>query len=247
MNRTNDSSIDIAALTAQGARENNEDAFRVVETAKATMVLVADGLGGYEGGERASKAVCDVMESCFLAYPEVEEANVRRMIVAAHDAVCDLQKNGGSMKSTLCALLWSDTQRILAHVGDTRGYLFSKADIVHMTSDHSVAMQAVRMQELKMSALRKSPDRNKLLRTMGGDSVRADLFTWTSDEPVDRALLCTDGFWENVLEKEMCRTAKKSGNAREWLANMEHILCRKKDPSQDNYTAVAVVAKVSGT
>lgn len=116
-----------------------------------------------------------------------------------------------------------------------------------MTSDHSVAMQAVRMQELKMSALRKSPDRNKPLRTVGGDSVRADLFTWTSDEPVDRALLCTDGFWENVLEKEMCRTAKKTGNAREWLANMEHILCRKKDPAQDNYTAVAVVAKVSGT
>lgn len=61
---------DIAAITAQGARENNEDSYRAEQTEEALLLLVADGLGGYEGGEKASAVVADVCASCFHAFPK---------------------------------------------------------------------------------------------------------------------------------------------------------------------------------
>ena len=239
-------SMDIAALSAQGKRENNEDTYRMEHADEALMLLVADGLGGHEGGEEASMTAAEVCASCFHAYPKATEENVRRMFEAAEDAVEELQKEkNGNMRTTLTIFLASPEGMLLAHAGDTRGYFFSGGKILYQTPDHSVAGQSVLLKELKEKKIRSSPDRHKLLRTIGGGSVRPAVHMLPNDyanaggAPQTAVLLCSDGFWENVTEKEMLRTLKKAESAADWLRRMEEIIVKRDAPGQDNYTAVA--------
>ena len=133
---------------------------------------------------------------------------------------------------------------IIAHSGDSRFYSFGLLGITHMTRDHSVSQMAVDMGEITHDEIRISPDRNKVLHCLGGSEFKVVIQRQKRKRYSHKGmLLCTDGFWQNVKEKEMMDTFRRSKDAEQWLEKMTSILRAKQDETQDNYSAIVIMDK----
>jgi serine/threonine protein phosphatase PrpC len=129
------------------------------------------------------------------------------------------------------------------HIGDSRLYVFRKGTLPWRTYDHSVVNVLYKTGRIKEKEIRRHPDRNKLLRVIGeAESFKPEI----CEEPVqleagDAVLMCTDGFWEFVLEKEMKRVLSQSKSPENWLRGMERLILRRAKKGHDNYSAIAVI------
>ena len=145
------------------------------------------------------------------------------------------------MKTTIAALWFNNERAIVAHVGDTRIYQFRKSKIVYQSIDHSVSQMAVMVGEITQDELRGHIDRNRLLRALGAsEKVKPDVRS-LSLLPGDAFLVCTDGFWELILEDEMLEDLENSSIANQWLANMRKRIENRISTKGDNHTAVAII------
>ena len=234
------------SLSNQGGRGHNEDYTMALSLGDTYCRVVADGLGGHHGGEVASRIACEVAIKSFQANPAVTSEAVNQHIRNADDAIRQQQRvNGaqGQMKSTIVILVANASQAVYGHVGDTRLYHFRAGRVFQQTKDHSMPQKLVDAGEIAPSDVRHHDDRSRLLRALGEDQpVRASVIS----EPVligrgDAFLLCTDGFWENVIEAEMEIDLSKSASPAEWLKYMEDRLQERVSGGFDNYTAAAVL------
>ncbi len=157
------------------------------------------------------------------------------------------QENAGnSMKTTVTCLTLTDQSARFAHVGDSRIYYFEKAKYVLRSQDHSVPQMLVNRGEIREKDIRHHEDRSSLLRVMGTewDAPKYQVVEGISLTKRSSFLLCSDGFWELIDEKMMCKTLKKAGSPEEWLANMEKIVLEKgRGTNMDNYSAIAVFVR----
>ena len=112
-----------------------------------------------------------------------------------------------SMKTTAVVLLTDNEKAIWAHIGDSRLYVFRKNKIVLRTLDHSVPQMLVSSGDIKEKEIRNHPDRNRLLRVMGVPWKRQEyeISEIRSLSECQAFLLCSDGFWEYITEKMMCK------------------------------------------
>lgn len=235
--------ISVAKITNPGGRAINDDTVCIFEDKKAAHVFVGDGLGGYAGGQQASMAAGDVlMRSCKEQSMLTKEA-LLEAAERAQGAVLELQeKTEGNMKTTMVYLAIEGESARWMHIGDSRLYRFENGKLAFQTSDHSVSQMAVRMGEITPEQIRFHEDRNRVLRALGGESAKAEV-----SEPLKIGrgktafLLCTDGFWEYVYEKEMEQTLRQAKTPEQWLQSMEQILKERVSGDNDNYTAAAVL------
>lgn len=222
-----------------GGRENNEDACLAKSKWRRHLFIVADGLGGHKDGQIASRTAVNSIAD-FLWKNKKGEIN--EAIEFANEAVKAKQESHGSrMKTTVAVAYFNGGQAVLAHVGDTRIYGFSNGKIVFRTVDHSASQLAVFAGEITDSEIRGHADRNLLIRTIGAaDTIKADV-TVTSDSQFDAFLLCTDGFWEYVIENEMEETLAQSKSAKAWVNAMAEIHASRAPSDCDNNSALAVI------
>ncbi len=227
----------IAAYSAIGRRKNNEDAFCAHLSDRGLLAVVCDGLGGHENGEYASRKAVDVIRLLLEGQPLSEDL-LEDAVLSAHDAIIDLHRERPEAMTTV-TVLWSDGETALAaHVGDSRIYQFRDGEVLFQSTDHSVSQLAVMAGDITLEQIRSHKDRNKLIRVLGGQQPpRVDLNTLRM-LPGDRFLLCSDGFWETIIEPEMLRLALLSPDAEGWLAAMRAVA---EPAASDNNTAVAVV------
>lgn len=235
--------IEYACCTFPGDRECNEDSVKISEMEKGYCFIVADGLGGHGKGEVASALVCDAATD-FFATADVED--IYGLFDVAQEKLLAKQKEEGvrdAMKTTMNVLTVSDKRIRWGHVGDSRTYYFKKNRLVSYTKDHSVPQMMVSMGELKEKDIRHHEDRNRLLRVMGTEWSKPQ---YTIEEPLKQEtkqafLMCTDGFWELIEEKEMIKTLKKAHSPKEWLEAMTEIVqSNGAEYDMDNYTALAI-------
>ena len=232
--------INVSYYTARGGREINQDSVSLLEDGLNTLALVADGLGGHQDGEVASKQAVATLNRQLHSVRLSEEALVEAVCQANAD-IHALQTPGRKMRTTIAALWLSDGLAVAANVGDTRIYQFRDGNIVYQSMDHSVAQMAVLIGELKPEDIRQSPDKNKLIRVLGeADTPKVDTQV-LSLKAGDRFLLCTDGFWGEVTENEMLTAMAKTSSAQEWLDQMRWNITAFEDESQDNHTAIALI------
>lgn len=240
--------ITSALYTNQGKRTVNEDTvhyFTCEDTQSGEQIhvaLVSDGLGGHGDGEVASKLAVETVEKCFILYPEFSEDNIYQIIQAAHQNILALHSEERNCKATIVAAFIKNDEVIVAHSGDSRFYSFGRFGITHRTRDHSVSQMAVDMGVITHDDIPHSPDRNRVLHCLGGTEFKADVQTLKKQKHKG-ILLCTDGFWENVSEKEMLASLRKSKNADKWLEKMIQVLQEKEDEKQDNYSAIVILNK----
>lgn len=221
-----------------GTRKNNQDSFVVCEGKNGLTAAVADGLGGYKGGELASKLFVEELERAF----ESDGFDLKETVGTANELILEAQSElENKMKTTAAAVWLNGEQAVVANVGDSRIYAFKDAEIVFQSIDHSVAQMCVDYGEITADQIRDHEDRCILTRSLGGrEDVEIDVYIIDISE-IDSILICSDGFWEHVVEKEMCDALKESETVQQWLGKM--CLCREQNVGQDNDNNTAVVIK----
>jgi serine/threonine protein phosphatase PrpC len=227
---------DSAGKTDAGRkRRRNEDAFVL----DPPLFAVADGMGGAQAGEVASRLAAAAFREFHEADgldPEervaaiVQEAN-RRIYERARS---DAQVSG--MGTTITAALLSDASVALGHVGDSRGYRLRQGVLEQLTEDHSLVADLVRSGRLTPEEADTHPQRSVITRALGTDpEVDVDTFT-VEAEPGDMFLLCSDGLTTMVAEDEIVETIARSGTLEE--ATKALVKAANRAGGEDNITVV---------
>lgn len=223
-----------------GNRSCNEDSYLAMEREWGYLFAVADGLGGHGSGDIASKIVVDTLKVFFSAGPDfdlcqaLEEAN-RRIIG-------EQQRLGNDMMSTVAAAWVKAENSVFAHVGDSRIYVFDGKKIVFQTKDHSIAQIAVDHGDITYEQIRDYAGRNALLNAIGLDKGLAISTKEIHNDSFDKLLLCTDGFWEYVREREMSKTGTKlcRNACSYWIKKLMKIQKKRVPQGDDNATLIVV-------
>jgi PPM family protein phosphatase len=186
------------------ARRANEDAF----FAHAPVFAVADGMGGAQAGEVASRTVVDCLRRGLPdgGSPEerlaalAEEANGLIHRKAAED------EERAGMGTTLTAAYVDEDAVSFGHVGDSRAYLFRDARLQQLTNDHSLVGEMVRRGKLTAEQAEEHPQRSIITRALGPEpAVEVDHMT-TYARDGDVFLLCSDGLTSMLSDEQIGRT-----------------------------------------
>ena len=236
--------VTFASITNTGGRAVNEDSVRACEKDGRHLFALADGLGGHGGGEVASQYAVETCDQVFQAGGGLEDC-----FWAAQNGLLEEQARMGAsdeMKTTLALLRLDGDMARWGHVGDSRVYRFSGSQLAARTLDHSVPQMLVMSGELREKQIRRHEDRNRLLRVLGieWNSPKFELSGETPLTPGDSYLLCSDGFWDWIVEKQMLRLLKQSQSPEQWLTRMEaEVLKHGRGHDMDNYSAIAVFVR----
>ena len=234
-------------ISKPGGRDVNEDSVSVTESKGHTCFVVADGLGGHGGGDVASQLAVRAFETVFSGSEGPPAELLSQAFARAQADILQEQQRLGlpsQMKTTVVALVLQDGQAIWGHIGDSRLYAFERGKVKLRTLDHSVPQMLVLSREISEKDIRGHPDRNRLLRVLGiaGELPRYELSEVQLTGQIQAFLLCSDGFWELITEKEMGKMLKKSRTPMEWLKQMQEIVeQRGQGTDMDNYSAIAVM------
>lgn len=229
------------AYTNQGGRDHNEDSIRANWDERRTVLVLADGLGGHGGGERASALAAEAVCTQCLSSQTVDEAALAEMVRQANQAVLEGQREPGleEMRTTLVALCLEGEQATWAHVGDSRLYRVSQGEITQLTKDHSVTYRKYLGGEITRMDVYHDDDRSSLLRVLGREPCVPETGT---DEirPGDAFLLCSDGFWEYVYQEEILADRLKSALPEQWAQRMLLRHIRRTPEGNDNFSLITV-------
>lgn len=219
-----DSRLVVGAATEPGTvREENEDAVHTgtvplltgttpdVETVsppgELAILAVADGMGGYQRGEVASRMALDAL---IERLSSADTTDLVLMLKQAFRLANERIYAGGSvdgehnmMGTTLVAGLVNGTEIAIGNVGDSRAYLVRANSLTQITQDHSLVAEQVAMGAMTPQEARDSQHRNIITRALGHrQRVEADYYELTL-LPDDRLLLSSDGLHDFVEEDEM--------------------------------------------
>lgn len=238
--------ITYTVFTDRGGREVNEDSARVFEKEGKKCLVLCDGLGGHGKGEVASALVVEAVGQIFNSAQKIDEDFLRSAFQLSQEALIDEQIRQDAktdMKTTAVAMYIDGNKVQWGHIGDSRLYAFAKNKVKLRTLDHSVPQMLVFAREIKEKQIRNHPDRNRLLRVMGieWEKPMYELAEQTQLEKYQAFLLCSDGFWELIDEKQMCKLLKSSSTVEEWMQAMVEVIRQNGiGKNMDNYTAIAL-------
>ena len=192
----------IYAKTNKGLiRLSNQDSLLIAHNTYS----VADGMGGHKGGETASRMAVQVMkDSLYGQTPSPEKLTAA--FSAANERVYDMQKKNSALSGmgTTMTLLWEAEKEVLiAHVGDSRAYLYRDGKLTQKTEDHSVVAELVRNKIITPEMALTHPYRSVITRALGTDpAVETDIIT-VEKKKDDLWLVCSDGLYNMVPDDQM--------------------------------------------
>lgn len=233
------------SISESGGRSRNEDCVGFRQKGNTACFVLADGLGGHRKGEVASSFLVNMILTEFEA--DNSDADfLHKTLAKAQKLLLQKQYEEGmkdQMMSTVVCLVIAEDFLQWAYCGDSRLYYFDKRKLACRTLDHSVAQMLALSGQIKERQIRFHEDRNRLLRAMGMscEKVLFEVMPPVSRKSGQCFLLCTDGFWEYILEKEMTKCLRKASSVQDWLAQMEQIVLENASTCEmDNYSAIAV-------
>lgn len=209
--------LEVSGRTDVGrVRPHNEDNFGYDES--LGIFVVCDGMGGHAAGEVASQIAVDSIIEYFRdqnpsASPEASLADApmgARMLAEAvkkaNDAILRYaSENVGTsgMGTTLVAARFSDNKFSIAHVGDSRIYLYRDGELLQLTEDHSLVMEQVRRGMLTLDEAKQSSAQNIITRALGTDETTLPDLGEFPAQPGDILLMTTDGVLRHVSDEEI--------------------------------------------
>jgi len=210
--------FELALLSDVGTnRESNEDSCgHYVESPESVMFAVADGIGGYEGGEVASAMAIAVTIESYRESPVAWGASkrihraVQRANIEIHNralTVPELRRMG----TTLTAVVVDAGVLHAAHVGDCRLYLIRRGKIRQITKDHTMVQERVRMGLMSADRARYHPERSALTRSIGHELiVSVDRITLPLEQN-DRLIVCSDGLHGVLHDRDLEQMLRDRG------------------------------------
>jgi len=240
---------DIFAISRRGGRNHNDDYCGYIKSQSGLFLALADGLGGYAGGQTASRIAVTAALSVAAQSKKGDdpEGIVGDAFKASHKAIIDKQKENleiSHMRTTMVSLsITGDGKTNYAHVVDSRLYIFREGDIFRQTLDHSVPQLLVSSGKMNEDKIRMSTNRNQLLHSLG--DIKDDEIDFGPDcilKPGDAILMCSDGFWQYVYEGDILAMLKWAPSAKHWVLRMEDLLLdATTNKDNDNYSALAMI------
>lgn len=193
-------------------RQFNEDFYAcTVDESGRVLAIVADGMGGHQAGDVASlMAVEGILRELHDLKPELEREDARERLMNAllvtNEAVfkhaAEHPECNGMGTTVVCALI-DDQGGVLAHVGDSRIYLYNADGLKQQTEDHTLVQELMKSGQITFEQAAIHPQRNVIMRALGTEKdVRIDLgeFSWEQD---DVLLLCSDGLTNKVSKTQI--------------------------------------------
>jgi serine/threonine protein phosphatase PrpC len=235
-------------------RSHNEDAVCVAVLAtpapcqlhEPLLLAVADGMGGEEAGEVASRIAIETLRAeTQRLYDEgcvPDEGRIPDIVACINDAIADeAQRRGHAMGTTLVFALLHEGRAFLANVGDSRIYLWRRNEdkLVRLVKDHSLVQSFVDHGYIADHERYSHPHRNLITRSLGDSNTGV-----SDDNPVlklqhgDWLLLCSDGLWEMVRDEAMLLVLRRAPNPQR--ACDELITQANRNGGEDNITAAIV-------
>lgn len=209
--------IELGSLSDVGChRENNEDRYSYWEPAdddqfqsKGRLAIIADGMGGYEGGQEASRLAVEAIEEVYADTPDSEpQALLVSAFQAAHQRIQEHANERPAlhgMGTTCTAIALLGHHLYYAHVGDSRLYLIRNGSISRLSHDHSYVSRLVEHGVISSEEAESHPQRHILTAALGAG---AEITPDTPEQPLaldegDVLVLCTDGLWGLVHDDEI--------------------------------------------
>ena len=227
--------VEQAGLTDVGRqREANEDTFVIDEP----LFAVADGMGGAQAGEVASKMAKEVLEAGDEDAGTPEERLIR-MIRNANQRIYRLASHEESrrgMGTTTTAAILEGRCVTVGHVGDSRAYRLRDESLEQLTHDHSLVSELVRSGQLTPEAAENHPQRSIITRALGPEAdVEVDAHSHAARDG-DVYLLCSDGLTGMVSDEEIATHLRNSGSLREAAETL--VRAANQAGGMDNITVV---------
>ena len=205
------------------------------------LFIVADGMGGHNAGDYASRRAVEVMvreirESRAVEPPAIFEQAIRsanqELLARARE---DVRLEGMGTTAVLASL--ADRKLWVANVGDSRLYVVNE-DMTQVTVDHSLVEELVRMGKIEEAEAREHPDKNLITRAIGAsEEVTADVFEVDVKEG-DFILLCSDGLTNMLKDEEIQSIVRSQKNVREKVEEL--VADADANGGKDNITAILI-------
>lgn len=250
--------LEIVRLTNVGLmREHNEDA--IASDATMGLVILADGMGGYQAGEVASEMavlsiVAELKEAMLNFHAnlthDVRELEAQLIIDAvnnANSAIFAASQNFpqcAGMGTTLVMGLFSNNRLLVGHIGDSRMYCLRRQILTQLTEDHSLLQEQINAGLLTYVQAKSAPNRNLVTRALGVDTeVELELNDYEV-EINDVYLLCSDGL-SDLLDDEIIQSTLNARLPSLTAAAEALVQLANDNGGKDNISVILVKVKCS--
>jgi len=238
--------IEFYQLTSIGDRGINQDCMAHKIECDYSFFVVADGLGGHHAGEKASLFFCQGLYRQAPKYQQLvlKSPDKAKEILAAwvSAAIDDMEKLfSGDVKATdshtTCVVLYLDDNiAATIHCGDSRIYRLNEKQVLWRTKDHSLIQKQLDDGTITEREMGLHPEQNQLTRSITiQKKFKPDINIYPPIQKGETFLLCTDGFWEFIKEKDLLQLAAYGSDLNELkkMAKMMHFRAQGKS---DNLT-----------
>lgn len=196
-------------------RDENQDSFFVHSfDNKVGFAIICDGMGGQSGGNIASSMACSIISEKLLKETSLENATdeqIKELLIESVSIAntevyqTSLTQSGcKGMGTTLVLLLVIESRVYIAHIGDSRAYIYKDGELFQLTRDHSLVQELVEQGKITEDDAKTHPNKNMITRALGV-SIRVDIdYLETDIRSGEKILLCTDGL-TNMVDDSVIR------------------------------------------
>lgn len=226
-------------------RSNNEDAW--AELVENRFFVLADGMGGHQAGEVASRLIVEKLSSAIQSMKQlpssiqerakllktlIEKANREIYLLSLHN------ENYFGMGTTLACLWLDEKNTIIAHVGDSRIYRLRKAKLTQLTLDHSLRQELLVKGKLNSTNSSVYALKNIITRAIGTQTRVEPSIEIEKFQSGDLYLICSDGLTDELSFEEIQSTLSNASSVKEGANNL--IKLAKENGGSDNITIVII-------
>lgn len=246
--------MDALFLTDRGqVREFNEDAGGIFFNRTGQMLaIIADGMGGHKAGDVASQLAVSIIEekwnelSDAFTTPGAAESWLHETLAFVNQMVYEQALTDEAytgMGTTVVVTICTDDFISIAHIGDSRCYIYNENGFTQLTEDHSLVNELVRSGQISVEDAREHPRKNIVLKALGtAEATEGDIqsLEW---ELHDTLLLCTDGLTDKLTNEELAQYLENDNTTEQTGQDM--IDLANDRGGEDNISLIIVVRRES--
>lgn len=225
-------------------RASNQDAVGAyVNQSGAHLLLVADGMGGHQGGDVASSLTVANLSHLFVQTTLTDindlQAWLHHALYQENRQIYQLSQENEQLRgmgTTIVAIIVYGNRYIVAHVGDSRAYCMHQQHLVRLTQDHSLVNALIQQGDLSPQEAKDFPQRNVITRSLGVDRTVDIDFNIYSLQPHDLLLLCSDGLTNMVSDDQLALVLQSNASLHDKVQQLVKMANAAGGP--DNITAL---------
>ncbi|HCO74107.1 MAG TPA: Stp1/IreP family PP2C-type Ser/Thr phosphatase [Clostridium sp.] len=220
-------------------RTFNEDSVGYYEEEDFGIFVIADGMGGHNAGEVASRIAIDTIIEYVINHKKdrSEEEILNEAILSANRKIYReslLNESCNGMGTTLVGAFVRENNLTMVNIGDSRGYILKDGQLVKVTKDHSLVQELLDNGTITNEEAKNHPNKNVITRALGTNPVVTADYYSLDIRGVSKILLCSDGLTNEVSEEDIFRVLQGyNGNQCMELINMS-----KKNGGRDNISII---------